>query len=109
MQEAVELYRALSQRQPDALQPDLARSLNNLGKMLSALEKREEALASYGEALDMIWPFFERLPPAFMQNTEFMIKDLLQAYEALQRPLEPTLEKRIEEFRRLAGLNQQPD
>jgi nucleoside phosphorylase/tetratricopeptide (TPR) repeat protein len=33
-QEAVEVYRALAQRQPDAFQPDLAMSLNNLGLML---------------------------------------------------------------------------
>ena len=34
-QEAVELRRVLAQRNPDAFQPDLAGSLNNLGSMLS--------------------------------------------------------------------------
>jgi tetratricopeptide (TPR) repeat protein len=105
IQEAVEECRALCQRQPDAFQPDLARSLNNLGDRLSELGRREEALASYEEALDMIWPLFKRLPPPFMQNTGLMIKDLLQVYEALQRPLPPILVERIEEFMRLAGLN----
>jgi tetratricopeptide (TPR) repeat protein len=105
MQEAVEECRALCQRQPDAFQPDLARSLNNLGDRLSELGRREEALASYEEALDMIWPLFKRLPPPFMQNTGLMIKNLVQTYEALQRPPPPILVERLEEFMRLAGLN----
>jgi tetratricopeptide (TPR) repeat protein len=108
-QEAVELRRALRQRQPDAFQPDLAMSLNNLGDTLNELEKRQEALAAYEEALDMLWPFFKRLPSAFMQKTGFMIRDLLQIHEALQRPLPPMLKERSEEFMRLAGLHQQPD
>jgi tetratricopeptide (TPR) repeat protein len=106
-QEAVEVYQVLSQRQPDAVKPDLAGCLNNLGDRLSELGRQEEALISYEEALDMIWPFFKRLPPAFIQTTEFMIRDLQQIHEALQRPLPPVLVERIEEFMRLAGLNQQ--
>jgi tetratricopeptide (TPR) repeat protein/nucleoside phosphorylase len=108
-QAAVELRRALSKRWPDAFQPDLAGSLNNLGTWLRELGKREEALASYEEAVDMIWPFFKRLPPAFMQNTGLMLKNLLQTYEALQRPLLPILLERIEEFMRLTGLKRPSD
>jgi hypothetical protein len=71
------------------------------------LGRREEALASYEEALDTIWPFFKRLPPAFMQSTELMIKDLRQIHNAFQRPLPPMLVDRIEEFMQLAGLSRQ--
>jgi tetratricopeptide (TPR) repeat protein len=106
-QEAVEVYRALAQRQPDAFQPYLAGSLNNLGAMLSELGRREEALAAFEEAFNMNWPFFKRLPSAFMQNTEFMIKNLQQIHEALQRPLPPLLVERIKEFVRLTSRNRQ--
>jgi tetratricopeptide (TPR) repeat protein/nucleoside phosphorylase len=106
-QEAVKMYRALSERNPDTFQPELAGSLNNLGLRLGRLGRREEALAAFEGALDMIWPLFKRLPPAFMRNTEFMIKNLLQTHESLQRPLPPILMERIEEFMRLSGLNRQ--
>jgi tetratricopeptide (TPR) repeat protein len=36
-QEAVEMYRELAAKNPDAFAPDLATSLNNLGARLSAL------------------------------------------------------------------------
>jgi tetratricopeptide (TPR) repeat protein len=43
---------------PQAFLPDLAMSLNNLGAMLSALGRREEALAATQEAVDIYrdWP-----------------------------------------------------
>ena len=41
-QEAVELYSLLAQQHPDAFNPDLAMSLNNLTGMLSELGQREK-------------------------------------------------------------------
>jgi hypothetical protein len=49
--EAVEVYRALAKRSPDAFQPDLARSLNNLGSRLKDLGLHKAALGPMEEAL----------------------------------------------------------
>jgi tetratricopeptide (TPR) repeat protein len=106
--EAVELRRALSLRNPDVFQPDLAGGLNNLGLMLRELGRREEALACFEEALNMIWPFFMSRSHAFMRNTGLMIRNLLQTYDALQRSPPPALVERVEEFTRLASLSRPP-
>jgi hypothetical protein len=50
----VELYRQLATRNPDAFQPDLATSLNNLGLRLSDLGQREAALAATREAVELV-------------------------------------------------------
>ena len=52
--EAVELYRELATRNPDAFQPGLATSLSNLGMMLSDLGQRDAALAAIREAEQLL-------------------------------------------------------
>lgn len=49
----VALVHALAEARPDAFLPDLARSLNNLGNMLSDLGRREDALAATDEAVSI--------------------------------------------------------
>jgi tetratricopeptide (TPR) repeat protein len=100
--EAVELRRALAQRNPDAFQPDLAGSLNNLGDVLSELGRREEALDAVQEAVDKLWPFFERLPVAHMRDTDMMLTSLQELHQSLGRPLPAVLQERIAAFERLA-------
>lgn len=51
--QAVELHRQLATRYPDAFQPSLAMSLNNLGGMLSDLGQREAALVPLREAVEL--------------------------------------------------------
>jgi hypothetical protein len=50
----VELYKELAARNPEAFQPDLVRSLNNLSNRLSELGRHEEALAAKSEA-EQLW------------------------------------------------------
>ena len=64
-EEAVKLYGKLAAARPDAFEPDLAMSLNNLGNRQSAVGQREEALASAGEAVKLYQSLFERWPVAF--------------------------------------------
>jgi tetratricopeptide (TPR) repeat protein len=66
--EAVDLYRTLATRNPDAFQPDLATSLNNLGVRLSALGQREPALAATREAVDLYRTLATRTPDAFQSD-----------------------------------------
>lgn len=49
--EAVDLYRTLATRNPDAFQPDLPMSRTNLGTMLSELGPAQAALAARREAV----------------------------------------------------------
>ena len=51
--EALELYRVLAARDPDAFQSDLARGLHDLGIMLRELGQQEPALAATREAVDL--------------------------------------------------------
>jgi hypothetical protein len=98
--EAVEIRRALAQRNPDAFRPDLATSLNNLGNRLSELGRREEALEATEEAADMLWPLFEQLPSAFAHNIAVMLRQLQALHQSLQRPLPPLLQERVATFMR---------
>ena len=70
--EAVEIRRRLAAARPDAFEPDLAMSLNNLGRMLSGAGRPEEAWVADAEAIEIRrrlaadgWPaFFEPDPGA---------------------------------------------
>ncbi|HYO54468.1 tetratricopeptide repeat protein [Archangium sp.] len=88
--EAVEVYRALAERTPDAFRPDLAGSLNNLGAMLSELGRREEALEATREAVELRRPLAERNPNAFrpdlagsLNNLGAILSELGRREEAL--------------------------
>jgi tetratricopeptide (TPR) repeat protein/nucleoside phosphorylase len=99
--EAVELYRALAQRNPGAFLPEFAMSLNNLGAMLYGVNLNQEALEVVGEALDILWPFFERLPHAFAQAMARVLGLLKAVHERLQYPLPSLLRDRLTTFERL--------
>jgi tetratricopeptide (TPR) repeat protein len=66
--EAVALYRELTARNPDAFQPDLARSLNNLSVVLSNLGQREAALEATREAVELYRALATRNPDASQSN-----------------------------------------
>jgi tetratricopeptide (TPR) repeat protein len=49
----VNIHRDLARARPEAFTPDLATSLNNLANCLSALGRREEALAAAQEVVNI--------------------------------------------------------
>jgi tetratricopeptide (TPR) repeat protein len=67
-QEAVEIYRRLTQTRPDAHLPDLATILLNLGTDLSNLQRREEALAVTQEAVEMYRCLVQMEPDKYLSN-----------------------------------------
>jgi tetratricopeptide (TPR) repeat protein len=67
-QEAVDIFRRLAETKPDAVLPDLARGLTNLGVDLSDLGRREEALAATQEAIDIRRRLAETRPDAFLPD-----------------------------------------
>ncbi len=84
-QEAVDTYRQLAAARPDAFLPDLARSLNNLGAMLSALGRREDALAASQEAVDLYRQLAAARPDAFLPDLAMSISVLSDVLAALDR------------------------
>ena len=62
------LYRELVAARPDAFRADLAMALNNLANGLSALGRREEALAAAQEAVGLYRDLAAIRPDAFRPN-----------------------------------------
>jgi tetratricopeptide (TPR) repeat protein len=96
-QEAVEIYRQLALRRPDAFLPDLAVSLNNLGPMLRDLGRQEEAFEAYEEAVRSLTPFFLRHPLAFQAWMTTMVSNYREGAETVGRSPDETLLAPIEE------------
>jgi tetratricopeptide (TPR) repeat protein len=67
-EEAVAIYRKLSEQNPQAFLPYLATSLNNLGLSLSELGRREEALKATEEAVKIRRKLSELNPQAFLPD-----------------------------------------
>ena len=93
----MEHYHKLARQNPPAFLPDLAMSLNNLGRALSDLGRREEALAAYEEAVRTLLPFFQALPAAFAGWMQTMLGNYLWVCGEAKR--EPDWEL-VEEVRR---------
>lgn len=96
--ETVTLHRGLAKRHPDTFLPKLAYGLNNLSNRLIVLGRLGEALVAVEEALDILWPYFERLPVAFASNTAVMLRQSVALHGFLQQPPPPTLVERIATF-----------
>jgi hypothetical protein len=87
---------------PDAFLPDLARSLNNLGAMLSELGRCEEALEAIGEVVKILTPFFLALPAAYAPWMTTMVRNYLQqCQEAEMEPDQDLLEPLVDAFGKL--------
>ncbi len=106
-EQALEHYRFLAQRDPQAFLPALAASLNNLGAMLSALGRREEALKATEEAVEIRRKLAQENPKAFLpelamslNNLGIMLSDLGRREEALK-----ATEEAVEISRKLAQEN----
>lgn len=74
-EQAVQSYRQLAERNPDAFLPDLARSLGALGSIHHA-EDPAGAADVYKEGIRLLTPYFTQLPKAFAP----LMASLVQAY-----------------------------
>ncbi len=63
--EAADIYRKLAENNPQAFLPDLATSLGVYGNALLGLERYDEAVRAFSEGLELLAPFFQKLPQAF--------------------------------------------
>jgi tetratricopeptide (TPR) repeat protein len=108
-EEAVRIYRKLSEQNPQAFLPDLAMSLNNLGAMLSELGRREEALKATEEAVKIRRKLSELNPQAFLPDLASSLNNLGNRLSALGRREEAlkATEEAVRIYRKLSELNPQ--
>jgi tetratricopeptide (TPR) repeat protein len=95
VQEAVVVYRELSQSRPDAFRPDLASSLHNAAMLLRELGRPGEALETSEEAVRMLLPFFQAFPAAFRDWMVWMTSLYLKLSEENGRQPDPELIEEI--------------
>jgi hypothetical protein len=103
-QEAVDLYRALADKAPDAYRPALAMALNNLASSLSAVGQREAALAAAQEAADLYRALAATEPNAFRPELALALNNLANGLSAVgqrQEALAPAQEA-VDIYRELA-------
>ncbi len=110
IEEAVKIRRELADKRPDAFRPDLASSLNNMSAFLSALGRHEEALAASEETVSLLKPYFLRLPLAFAQNMQIVLRVYIEACQKLSRePDTKLLEPIAAVFEKLNGQPSGPE
>ena len=74
--EAVELFRELAANNPDAFNPDLARSLSNLSNLLSDHGQHDEALSPIHEAVELFREALAKKPDAFRPDLARALNNL---------------------------------
>ncbi|HEY9568205.1 MAG TPA: tetratricopeptide repeat protein, partial [Thalassobaculum sp.] len=79
IEEAVALYRALADAQPEAAGPDLARSLGARGSALRAVGLHAEAVEASGEGLKLLTPHLQRQPQTFAPLCATLLQGHLQS------------------------------
>ena len=87
--EAVDLFRGLVPRAPMAIRPLLAGSLHSMGKCLLRMERAEDALKIFAEAIDTLRPFHREYPEAWGDRMEMMLVSYGDTARALGVPTEP--------------------
>ena len=92
----MDIRRKLAAQQPDAFLPDLAMSLNNLGAMLSALGRQEEALAAAQEAVNIRRRLAAQQPDAFLPDLAASLTNLGNVSSDLREPSEQRMPCRVE-------------
>ena len=85
IEEAVGIYRSLAGARPDAFEPDLAMSLNNLSGCHAALGRREEALSAIEEAVRIRRRLAEARPDAFEPDLAASLNNLSGRHAELGR------------------------
>jgi hypothetical protein len=81
-QEAVDIRRRLAQSRPDALLPDLARSISVHSDVLAALDRHEEAARAAVDALRMLLPFVQRYPETYGALARTVVADIKRYSDA---------------------------
>ena len=79
-QEALDIYRALAKKNPQAYNPDLAMTLNNLGLLLSNNNEIKQAKDCYQKALDIYRALAKKNPQAYSPDLATALNNLAVLY-----------------------------
>ena len=85
LEEALWLYRALAQQQPQVYNPNLAMTLTNLGNALLGLRRHGEAVAVYQEALGLYRALARQQPEVYTPDVATTLTNLGLALSELRR------------------------
>ena len=88
--EAIDIRRKLAAVDPDAFEPDLANSLTILHLCHKIKGQLGEALEAITEALCILKPFFLKLPQAFADLMDLIVREYQDCIEKLEK--EPDME-----------------
>jgi hypothetical protein len=81
-EQAAAIYRRLATARPDAFEPGLAMSLNNLSKRLLPFVRIVEAIAAAEEGIALLTPHHIRLPAAHQALMDALTATLAKARAA---------------------------
>ena len=81
----LEVLRKLAQKTPDAYEPDVANTLNNLGLLYSDTQRFAEAEKAYLEARDLYRKLAQKTPDAYEPNLAAVLNNLGVLYGDTQR------------------------
>ena len=81
----LEVLRELAQNPPDAYEPDVAKTLNNLGILYGATQRFAEAEKAYLEARDLRRKLAQKTPDADEPNLAAVLNNLGALYSVTQR------------------------
>lgn len=79
------LYRELAKADPEPYLPSVAMTLNNLGNLYRATQRRKEAEEAYREALSTRRELANANPDAFLPDVSTTLNNLANLYGATQR------------------------
>jgi tetratricopeptide (TPR) repeat protein len=101
---AVEIYEKLSQKNPDAFEPDLAMSLGAMGAIYLADDNAAQAEACFMRGVQVLSRLFQKTPGAFAGLIANLSKDYLKSCEQAGKEPDVALLTPIAE--QLQALNQ---
>ena len=108
-EEALEGYRCLARSNPQAYEPDLAMTLNNLAVLYNATQRFSESEAMYKEALEIYRRLARSNPQAYEPDLAMTLNNLAYLYSGTQRfsESETKYKEALDIRRRLARSNSQ--
>ena len=83
--EALEIYRRLANSTPQAYEPDVAQTLNNLANLYSDTQRFTDSEAMYKEALEIYRRLAESNPQAYESNVAVTLNNLAVLYYDTKR------------------------
>ena len=107
--EALEIHRRLAKSNPQAYEPDVAMTLNNLAALYDDIQRFDESEAMYKEALEIYRRIAKSNPQAYEPDLASTFNNLAALYSNIQRfdESEAMYKEALEIRRRLAKSNPQ--